>query len=506
MRSKKKEDGFREVLEKSLGELKSSKGSHFYLFEESHFWYAAVHEIIKRKELHEDLTVFIFGNSVRVPMVSQIAWIKFQGGLFKNYNLPKYLVRTIMPKVFPRLSPAYVLKKSLTNSKVRVIDFSELRVSRLHTPELSKHNLYELFEKVSKSLIGEMGSTEYVEKYFSPKYINKRIESAIATYEVINEILINVRVDRVYYMNGRMLHERAALEAAKQNQIVGIAFESNMYGDRIQEFKGSIANSKDISSQVEEFWKLEIEEKGIERVTRLAEFFFEERMKNTVINPFLRNMGINKPHIPINSKRIYSYFTSSSEELNTFYNMHGLPNFDQEKLVLDLIELFKQPENKEFQLIIRVHPNLTNKRSEDKKFFKNLNGCSNVKVFSSNSRVNSYELIMVSDFVLYSSSTVGLESAFLKIPTFNFARTFWDDLSVSRKIEVPSDIFHVNPNDIEASHLQALKFALFNMYGGSGYVFTNIKQMSDINNEFFFDPLQRLIYRRAKFMEKAKLV
>jgi hypothetical protein len=303
-------------------------------------------------------------------------------------------------------------------------------------------------------------------------------------------------------MNGRMLHERAALEAAKQNHIVGIAFESNMYGDRIQEFKGSIANSEDISGQVEEFWNHEVEEKGIEKVIRLAEHFFEERMQNRTINPFLRNMGIQKPQIPTNAKRIYSYFTSSSEELNTFYNMHGLPNFDQEKLVLDLIDLFKQPENKEFQLVIRVHPNLANKRNEDQKFFKNLDGCSNVKVYSYDSGVNSYELILVSDVVLYSSSTVGLEAAFLKVPTFNFARTFWDDLSVSRKIEVPSDMFHVKPNGIEASHLQALKFALFNMHGGSSYVFTNIKQMSDVNNDLFFDPLQRLIYRGAKLTGK----
>lgn len=502
MRWKKKEDDFREALKKCLSELKSTNCSHFYLFEESPFWYAAVHEIIKRKESQEDLILFIFGNSVRRPMVSQMAWISFQGGLFKNHNLIKYLVRTIMPKIFPRLSPVYVLKKSLTGSTIRVIDFSKMRVPSLRSTEITNHDLYALFEQISKSLIGEIGSTEYVEKYFSQEYINKRIESAITVYEVINEILRNVTAGQVYYMNGRMLHERAALEAAKRNHIVGIAFESNMYGDKIQEFKGSIANSKDISRQVEEFWTNEVEEKGIEKVISLAEHFFEERMQNRTINPFLRNMGIQKPNISTNAKRVYSYFTSSSEELNAFYNMHGLPNFDQEKLVLDLVDLFKQPENKASQLIIRVHPNLTNKRKEDKKFFKNLDGCSNVKVLGYDSGVNSYELIMVSDFVLYSSSTVGLEAAFLKVPTFSFARTFWDDLSVSRKIEEPSDIFHVNPNDIEASHLQALKFALFNMYGGSNYVFTNIKQMSDIDNGSFFDPLQWLIYRGAKLMGK----
>jgi hypothetical protein len=498
--AKRRERKFVRLLTETLNNSDQKFRSHFYLFEESPFWYAMAHEVIKNKSAEENLTVFIFGNSVRTPMVNQKAWIKFQGGFFSNWNLVKYVVRGVLPKLLHNRRPSVVLHKTLKNSNVMVVDFSKLRFpTSTFGPESYKLNI--LFNDVATSLISELASTEYVTEYFSEQYIKERAQSGIAVHQVISKLILNLYPSKIYYMNGRMLHERAALEAARGNDIKSFAIESNMYGNKIQEVEVSIANQEFMCRSMTSFWEKQVIEFGLERTLNRASMFFEERFTNRAINPFLARMN-QLPKLDSAKGEIYTYFTSSNEEMKALYSLYSEPSFDQQGLIVELIKTFSLPENYNKTLVIKVHPNLQNKKSEDKKFFEQIKESKNIKIYNYDSHVNAYELLKVSDFVLYSSSTVGLEAAYFKVPTFNFAKTFWDDLNVSKKLTAVTDLFHQTPLDLEEAHLQSLKYGLFTMDGGLEYRHTNIKRMSDIHGKYYFDSLNWLLFKVLRSGQK----
>ena len=70
-----------------------TKSKVLILFEENASYYAMAYEILKRKKKDTDYTLVIFGGSIPKSLNNQRAWVTYNGGLFRNLNGVKYVLR-----------------------------------------------------------------------------------------------------------------------------------------------------------------------------------------------------------------------------------------------------------------------------------------------------------------------------------------------------------------------------------------------------------------------------
>jgi hypothetical protein len=97
------------------------------LFEENASYYAMAYEILKRKKIDTDYTLVIFGGSIPKSLNNQRAWVTYNGGLLRNLNGIKYVLRYYVTRVFHSRKPSTVLVKSLEKSGINVINLTDAK-------------------------------------------------------------------------------------------------------------------------------------------------------------------------------------------------------------------------------------------------------------------------------------------------------------------------------------------------------------------------------------------
>ena len=126
------------------------------------------------------------------------------------------------------------------------------------------------------------------------------------------------------------------------------------------------------------------------------------------MNPFLDKKSIK-----------VTIFNSSSDEIASIpeleeYNYFGEQNDSIRELLRILDELGG------FEIILRIHPNLSN---VNYKYHEGLyilqDEFKGLKIFDANSSINSYNLVKYSDLIFTYGSTIGVEATYLKKPVIN---------------------------------------------------------------------------------------
>ena len=447
-----------------------------------------------RKNNCEKFVIFVFGNSVPKPMIGMVAWIKLQGGFFRNGNFIKYIVRMLLPKFFPSAKPSRVLVAALKSTNHTVIDFSRLKVGpKDFSPDNFDHDEdSRMWEKIATGILSEHTSTDYLNSKRQKQMIKRSKKSVETIHEIVRRIALEMQPSSMHYFNGRSLHERACVEVAKKLRIQSNAYESNVYGDRMQSYDNSIANLKFVGEAEESFWLEYVQFHGEKKAEAKASEYFEKRKESSSLNPFLSYMTSEFEDKGLDDKQIYTFFTSSSEEMYSIYSYYHEEKFNQEILLRELFFEFSKVENQDKMLIIRVHPNIRFKKRRDRFFYKSLISAKNILVINYDSKVSSYDLLSKSDFVLTTSSTIGLEAAFFRKPTFNFARTYWQGLNLSTQAKSTSDLFFLSPVDIGVAQKQAMKAGLFFSEYGLPYKHIDINRLRILDSRHTFDALHRL--------------
>jgi hypothetical protein len=493
----------------------SKGGEVFFLFEENPFWYTTAYEVLMEKSSSDSLTVVIYGNSMPKLMDGTANFIKKnQGGFLRNYNVFKFLIRRLLPIVFKNTRPSQVIIRALAKTSIEVIDLSGTKrkiqnYSRMIMSSLSgKVCDKNKWLKVVEILLGEIHSTEKIDDYLSRRQIQKYVQSAQFMEERIRKVIGALTPTTVCYLNGRTLYERILLEVCRDLGIKSLAYETNVNLDKYQVYEGSITNIEFQTDAIQALWKSRLELDGLELVRSRGAIFFEDRFTKIAANPFLNQMNADLRFVKKPSSTVYSFFTSSSEEMNSIYSLYGRTPPDQQEIILKLIDLFEADVSGLKELVIRVHPNLGSKRKADREFYKNLSDSENVKIYPFDSGINSYELLKASDYVITTVSTVGLEAAYLGKPSYCFGMTFWSGLEVSKTIQNVNELFQIEPIERSKAHEEALKFGLFSLDYGSSYRHVDMKKLSDVKGVYFFDPLRwflrRLNMENLSFIANAK--
>ena len=254
------------------------------------------------------------------------------------------------------------------------------------------------------------------------------VESYLQIYNAVTNYIINNRIDRIFLFNGRFLHERAVWDAARAQGVQVILFETtrNRYFLREEGFHSRKNNQKVMldhweNSDLPLKNRIEIGSKYFSELrSRLRPFFTETK----------QDFKISKPY--------FVYFSSSDDEAVGFWDEWNEPLGEQLECVKNLQKIFDEQNN--FELIIRLHPNLKNKSDSQIGGWINIKDSESTRVIGPDEQISSYELLDNSVGTITFGSTIGLESAFAMKPSLVMADCGYDLLGVVDKASSWADV------------------------------------------------------------------
>ncbi len=470
-----------------------------FLFEENPYWYTLGYEVISRISKICDVKVVVFGSSIPVPLDRTRGWMNNQGGFFKGLNGLKWVARKISLNAFPFSKTSKMLEKSLEKiESVEVINYSGISKKNfqsmlMNAPDAKLNNVH--IANLVDLCLSEDFATLFIEKHVSHNKRSRLSSSVIQVSRICDSWLDKFPSAPIFIINGRTLYERACYELAIHENRKVISFETNQNESKLTYFRGNVLNYSEVALDVEKFWAQYLLKNGYDQSVRVASEYFSERRVNLESNPYLKHQA---PTSSILTKKghgnRYVFYTSSSDELKAGYALDFDNFLDQNLLIEELAERFVNDQTLvNDELIIRVHPNMRNKKKSDRKFFDGLQSKKNVQIFNYDSEINSYLLLDSADVVITVGSTVTLEAAYHKKVCYSFPSPLWKALGVSTEVSCVPEIFTLHSNlDPDQLRLQALKYGLYMKEFGDNFQYIDLKRTMDVQNSLQFDSLKRL--------------
>ena len=304
------------------------------------------------------------------------------------------------------------------------------------------------------------------------KIIEILIRSYLEVYQSTKKFLESNDINKLYVFNGRFLHERAVWDASKLQHIETFLFETtrNRYHVREKGFHDRINNQIEMLN----FWdqsKLTLKKK----ISLGSKYFELLRSKS---NPFLSHGGSELT----TDKPYFVYFSNSDDEAVGFWESWDEKLGNQIEVVKKLQEFFDEQED--FELIIRLHPNLQSKSESQKRDWSMVRNTRNSKVLAANSQVPSYKLLDHSLGVITFGSTIGLEAAFSRTPSLLLADSGYDMLGVCDKPNDWEEVFlwingkhYLTQEELEYRRIRACIRGFYLELGGIQFQNSQLKEI-----------------------------
>jgi hypothetical protein len=289
--------------------------------------------------------------------------------------------------------------------------------------------------------------------------------------------------DEIWICNGRPFHERAVVEYARKNSISLKFYEIGGEGSNQERWilhENSPHDRRDHQESIVEHFKLATPDLSL-----IAEWFKIQRPGGQ--NKYSKNFESNTKLDSLDN--YFVYFSSSDDEVSAISSDWSSTWGKQLNAVNSLINFFITKPN--LTLIIRVHPNQKNKSRNDKKKWKKLrNSLNNVIIFNYDSNIDSYKLLSRAKGIFTYGSTIGVEAAYLRIPSALLANSRWDSIIPHEYLKSEDDIANwvnkVNgrklPDDIhiEDCYLGSLMWGNYMMTAGNKW--NIIERKKDFRN------------------------
>lgn len=247
--------------------------------------------------------------------------------------------------------------------------------------------------------------------------IKRIIQSYIHIYYSAIDEIRKLNLDKVIIFNGRFLHEKAVESACHATKTRSIFFET--LRNRIVISEKNFHNREELAKNMINLWNSSENTKYKEDVGK--QYFEKMRSKR---NSFFISTPENLETLLGNQKKYLVFYTSSDDEVAGLWEENSRPFGEQIDAINTLIKYFKEKNN--YNLIIRIHPNLKNKSKIEQSRWSRFEQSENVKIIKSDQKIDSYELMMKSSGVISYGSTIGLEAAYSKIPSAVLCHCLYD--------------------------------------------------------------------------------
>lgn len=305
-----------------------------------------------------------------------------------------------------------LIKEHSSYRYVRCIKYSI--VDDLLDAKLSKKRTE--IENFTKSTLVTFRKSEAIAK---SDFLYSKIQKTIYDSFKIANLLIDKSCGDVILFNGRMARYWPFKETAKLlNKNVFIT-EAPLVGvkNMLITTKNYLHDQKEFSNELY-LKSQEIYSDNVLRskLSKLAEKWYEQRTSvsySSFSGAFNNRPFITKYHIePLDlsgkdpNSKLVSFFVSSPFDLANIDEKIGAFDGDQ----VDMIKALSEIDN--IYLVVRLHPNM---ESSGQKFYNRLVDEINkpIQIIKPEQKVNSYELVNMSDVIVSAGSTINAEAAYL---------------------------------------------------------------------------------------------
>ncbi len=303
------------------------------------------------------------------------------------------------------------------------------------------------------------------------KYIHDNILMSKSIYDCMMYNLQQIKPDVFYIFNGRFSAIRPALRAA---QDLGIKTFVHERAGRIQKYTLSEDTyPHDIEyqkSRIEPFWNESPPDTEKEEIARQ---WFKERRGGKDQGWYSFTKSQKKGKLPDgfdDSKRNIAIFNSSEDE---FEAIDGWQNPIYKNQIDAINAIINADTDKNIIFYIRIHPNLKGVDNTQTRELSRLKS-TNLVIITTDSEIDSYELMDACEKVITFGSTMGIESVFWGKPSILVGRSLYEDLG---GCYIPKD--HKELIEFINAHLNplpdhgALKYGYYQSHAGIPYIYYN---------------------------------
>lgn len=332
------------------------------------------------------------------------------------------------------------------------------------------------------------------------EYIEKSIESYVMIYLSFKNHFAELSPDFFYTFNGRLVAAHAAVEAARVHNVEFGVHDRAAATNRYRLVKNDSLNSLS-------YWKNHIEthwansEMTEDEKKKFGIEWFEARQRNETQGwfSFTSEQDIDLPKSFDKARTNLVIFNSSD------FEMIGIDEFQPpfyENQRDGLLKLATDLERvKDLQIYLRVHPHLKDKNNAQTRFItEQLTGrFKNFEVIEADSKIRTYSLLRHADAILTFGSTVGIEAAFIGIPSLLAGRAFYEGVGACTSFSTHQDLLNFivdgtfRLSEVERTQRRdaALKYGYFCQTGGTPYKLfkqTGVFEMKIGDSEISYDP------------------
>lgn len=294
---------------------------------------------------------------------------------------------------------------------------------------------------------------------------------SVMVYLAITRFLKVNAIDKVILFNGRWDYYRAVLRATQDLGINCRVVENFRAGGFIEVFDSSFPhNIRNKQLNFDRAWA-EAPYDEAEKIKIGSEFFSRKRRGEVITDKSYIGQQIKNQLPPglDTSKKIIVVFNSSDDEFAAVGEEYKNPFFkDQSEGIAWLVKLVGE-ELTGYELIVRMHPNLTGIYYNYAQDIYNLEGLyKNVYIVRPESDVDSYALMDLAHRVVTFGSSTGVESTFWGKPVILLAKAFY---FYSDVVHIPQDKEHIHAmltGDLAPKpQIKAIKIGYYLMKGGT---------------------------------------
>ncbi|WP_301361559.1 hypothetical protein [Stutzerimonas nitrititolerans] len=326
------------------------------------------------------------------------------------------------------------------------------------------------------------------------KILKKLFDSSHRYVDAVERLMSSIQPSKVVLFNGRLISTRPMLRFCQKNKISCEVYEITPNG-KLNVFESTLPHD-DYQFYVKamRFW----EESGISQREQ-ASGFFERKRSGEAVGDYSYTAKQHQRDFVFDScnKKNIVIFNSSPDELIAIGDDYSTGMFDsQAAAVIFLCESLRA---NEYNIILRLHPNLHGVNSIDVKSLLSLKGrYPHLFVMEPENPVSSYYLLDKADKVVTFGSTMGVEATYWGKTSILLNKAMWGRLNVAHVPNNPHELLKLIVGDERLCDKSgALIFANYIMkYGESDDSFSwSIRSGSTINGQscepgFFY----RLMY------------
>ncbi len=333
--------------------------------------------------------------------------------------------------------------------------------------------------------------------------IYQLLEVSIYIYLAMQEIISQYKPDRAYVFNGRFAEAVAFIGVCRK---FGVEFYTHeRAGSFGKYFLRKNALPHEIQPNLEEIKSLWRNAK--EGREKIGEQWFLER-RSGIIQSWYSFVGTQtKGLLPENFDK-YKYkigiFNSTIEETYTLRGWENPLYRDDNEGILKIAEsLLPHPD---FQIFVRVHPNLKGKNNSQMRELKEIGDkYPNVIIIYPESRIHSYTLMDHCNLIVTFGSSIGIEASFWGKPSILAARAIYEDLGSVYKPQSHNELIHfLLGNPLPKEKTGALMYGYWLSIMGNSFKFFRQTEVSEglfLGRKITYNKIGWLKYAGRKIIE-----